>query len=67
MNDQPALFDPERTVPKSCPVPGCGAIAYPNQTKVVTCHIDRERITGWVSRPKTCLNTVDPATEPIPY
>ena len=67
MNDQPALFDASKMSPQTCPVPYCSAIRFPAQDRVVTCHIDRERITGWISRPKTCLNTVDPATEPIPY
>lgn len=65
MTDQPALFDPARTVATSCPVPHCQAIRLPNQQRVITCahDLDPERKT----RPKSCLNRVDPATSEIPY
>lgn len=59
------LFDPDKHVPKPCPVPGCGAIATPGQTQVPTCRIDHERAhTGdHIRRPSNCLNAFQPPGE----
>lgn len=67
--NQPTLFDPARTSPTPCPVPGCEAIRFPNQHRTPTCHIDRERALGgdWVRRPAQCLNHPTPESDPIPY
>jgi len=62
------LFDPTRTSPTPCPVTGCQAIRFPNQDRVVTCHVDREHSLGNYKhrRPEGCLNAYDPAHAPFP-
>lgn len=68
MSDDLKLFDPSRTSPTPCPVPGCQAIRFPNQERVVTCEVERERALGNPNRyrPSICLNAYDPATASFP-
>jgi len=64
---QPQLFDPARTSPTPCPVPGCQAIRFPNQERVTTCEVDRDRALGHSRRrPAWCLNASNPQTDPFP-
>ena len=66
---QPALFDPARTLPQACPVPGCQTIRTPGQTgHLITCAHDRDLALGQLGkRPKHCLNRIDNAHQEIPY
>jgi hypothetical protein len=65
---QGSLFDPERTMPTACTVPGCGAIRLPGQDTVVTCRCDLDRaVDGWTgNRPRLCLNVWDPSAAQFP-
>lgn len=63
-NPHPALFDPANLAEQRCPVPGCGAIRFPQQNKAITCAHDLDP--NRRRRPRECLNRVDPAIAPFP-
>lgn len=67
--NQSTLFDPSRTSPTPCSVPGCQAIRFPGQQLVPTCEHDRDQaFQGWTrNRPRGCLNAYDPQHAEIPY
>lgn len=62
---QPALF----AAPRVCPI--CHATRAHDDPRATACHWDRSPF-GAIRdehrrRPAACLNTIDPATAPIPY
>lgn len=64
--NQPELFDPAATGPQQCPV--CGATRNPDEPDV-NCEWEQKRdaLEQYLGRrPRSCLNTYDPATAPFP-
>ena len=64
MSQPPQLFDPTRTSPTPCEIPGCHAVRFPPQDRTPSCAYDLHHETP--NRPRGCLNAHQPDTAPWP-